>query len=362
MTTRIHSSIVLAATVAAVAALTACGSHDTERAEAKFTPVTVTLSPVEQTLEQQSIEVRGTVQPTRQAVLSSRVMGPVVAVKVGAGDVVRTGQTLIEIQEAASDGQLAQAAGALAQAEAALALAERNFQRYQALHAEKAASELELDMARMQYEQAQGAVKQAEGAVRTASTVAAESTVRAPFPARVVGTLVEVGDLAAPGRPLVRVESLEGQQIWLDVRESDIHRLAVGDELRVRLDARPDFGEVAGTVAEIVPLADPATHTFSVKVDLGTLEVRSGLSGRAFFTGDAGDRLIVPASAIHRRGGLELVVVRGADGTARTRAVTTGAELGNGMIEVLSGLEAADEVAVDLPAPVADGTPLEVKR
>ena len=55
-------------------------------------------------------------------------------------------------------------------------------------------------------------------------------------------------------------------------------------------------------------------------------------------------------------------MIRADDGTARTRAVTTGTDLGDGRIEILSGLDAGDQVAVDLMAPVADGTPLEVAR
>jgi RND family efflux transporter MFP subunit len=348
--------------IASTLAIAACGSHEAELAEADLTPVAVTLAAVERSTDATSIEVRGTVQPTRQASLSSRVMGPVVAVRVRAGDRVAAGQTLIEIQAEASDGQLAQASGALAQAQAALALAERNYQRYQALHAESAASDLELDMARMQFDQAQGAVTQAEGAVQAATSVAAESVVKAPFAARVVRTMVEVGDLAAPGRPLVQVESREGQQIWLNVREADIQRLAVGDEIAVSIDARPELGTVTGTIREIEPSADPATHTVTVKADLGELEVPSGLSGRAAIAGDAGDRLFAPSTAVHRRGGLELVVVRGTDGGARTRAVTTGVELPDGRVEILSGLDEGDQVAIDLMAPVADGTPLEVAR
>ncbi|MEE4273447.1 MAG: efflux RND transporter periplasmic adaptor subunit [Thermoanaerobaculales bacterium] len=358
-TRRILTTVTLATLSLTVVA---CGSHEAELAEAELAPVTVSIQPVERITDTQAIEVRGIVRPAREASLSSRVMGPVTAVHVGAGDHVAKGQTLIEIQAEASDGQLAQASGALAQATAALALAERNYQRYQALHAEAAASDLELDMARMQYDQARGAVVQAEGAVQAADSVAAESLVKAPFAARVVRTMVEAGDLAAPGRPLVQVESREGQQIWLDVREADIHRLTVGDELDVRLDARPALGAVTGTVAEVAPSADPATHTFTVKVDLGELHIPSGMSGRAAIPGDAGDRLLAPASAVHRRGGLELVVVRADDGSARTRAVTTGAELGEGRIEILSGLDEGDQVAVDLAAPVADGTPLEVIR
>ena len=69
---------------------------------------------------------------------------------------------------------------------------------------------------------------------------------------------------------------------------------------------------------------------------------------------------MVPASAVHRRGGLELVVVRADDGTSRTRAVTTGGTLQGDMVEVLSGLSGNETVAVNAPGPVADGTPLEV--
>ena len=136
----------------------------------------------------------------------------------------------------------------------------------------------------------------------------------------------------------------------------------MGDELPVRFDARPDLGTVTGTVAEIVPSADPATHTLTVKVDLGDMEIPSGFSGRATITGDVFDRLVVPGSAVHRRGGLELVVVRSDDGTARTRAVTTGSELADGRIEVLSGIDAGESVVIDAPGPVADGTRLEVAR
>jgi RND family efflux transporter MFP subunit len=362
MTTVSRRLIAMAAVTVATAALVACGGHEAELAEADLPPVTASVAPVEEISQVKPIDVRGTVQPARRALVSSRVTGPVVAVKVSAGASVSAGQPLMEIQAEATEGQLSQASGALAQARASLALAERNFQRYEALHGEGAASDLELDMARMQLEQARGAVEQAEGAVQSASTVAAESVVRAPFAGRVVDTLAEVGDFAAPGRPLVEVESRGGQQIWLDVRAADLPRLEVGDSVPVTLDARPDLGTITGTVREIVPSADPATHTFTVKVDLGDLQVPSGLAGRAAIPGDVSRRLLVPRSAVHRRGGLELVVVRADDGTARTRAVTTGDVVADGRVEILSGLDEGDEVAVDLPAPVADGTPMEVAR
>jgi len=254
--------------LAIAATLGACSSHEPETASADLTPVSVHVARAETTSDQKPIEVYGIVQPARQSFISGRVVGPVIAVKVVAGDVVRKGQTLVQIQPQMIDGQVSQAEGALAQASAALALAEKNYKRFENLHAQKAASDLELDMARMQYEQAKGAVQQAKGAVQTASAVADDAEVRAPFSARVVEKLVEVGDLAAPGRPLVRLESLSGRKIWLTVREADINRISEDQVLQVRFDNRPDLGLVDGIVDEIVPAADPATHTFTVKVSL----------------------------------------------------------------------------------------------
>jgi RND family efflux transporter MFP subunit len=342
----------------ALAATLSCGHGEADRARPEYTPIEVHTTPVERITATRAIEVRGLVQPSREAFVSSRAMGPVVAVHVAAGQAVRKDQALLEIQPEASDGQLAQTEGALAQAEAGLALAERNFRRFEALHAEGAASDLELDIARMEHERAGGAVEQARGAVRAATSVASESVVRAPFAGRVVDTLVDVGDLAAPGRALVRVQSAAGRQILLTVREADIARIELGQRLEVRIDAL--LGTMSATVDEIVPAADPATHSFTVKVGLPELDIPSGLSARATIEGDAQDRLAIPSAAIHHRGGLELVVVRAVDGSARTRAVTTGRLLDEERIEVLSGLDEGEAVVVDAPGPVADGTPLEV--
>lgn len=360
MKARRFISIVFLATLAL--GLTACGHDEPKLAEADLKPLSVEVAEVERITEAHPVEVRGVVQPTRQSAVSSRVMGPVIKLNVRAGSTVAKNQVLLEIQPEASSGQLGQARGALAQAEAALAMAERNFRRFEALHADNAASELELDMAKMQYEQARGAVEQAEGAVRAASSVANESTVRAPFAARVIETMVEVGDLAAPGRPLVRVESLEGQEMWLSIRENDIGHVAIGDPIEMRLDARPDLGTILGKIREIEPSADPATHTFIVKAGLGKTDVPSGFSGRAMIRGDLTDRIVVPVGAVHHRGGLELVIVRAEDGGARTRAVTTGSTLGEDRIEILSGLDTGETIVINAAGPVADGTPLELGR
>ena len=339
----------------------ACGGHEPAVSETSAVTVEAELARVERTEAPTLIELFGTVESEKTAAISARVMAMVTAMRVRTGDAVRKGQLLLEIDPQAARGQLSQAQGALAQARAALTLAERNLERFEGLAAADAAAELELDMARMQYEQARGAVEQAEGAVAAASSVAADSRVVAPFPGRVVRTMVEVGDLAAPGRPLLVLESEGSRRLALTVPESVMARagLAIGDSLETRIDARADLGPIPATVVEMAPGADPASHSFAVKLDLPAAGVPSGASGRARIEIDRRPVVAVPASAVLRRGGLSLVVVRDAEGRAASRIVTVGDSLADGRIEVLSGLAGGETVALGLSSVPPAGARLE---
>lgn len=334
-----------------------CGHEESKTATESRQPLKAELVMVRALDAPRPIDVQGVVQPERETFLSSRAMGPVVQLFVGAGDRVAKGDPLLEIQQDLSHGQLAQAQGARAQAEAGLALAQRNFERFRILHEKNSCSDLELDMARMQFDQAKGAVEQASGAVSAAASVADESIIVAPFDAVVVEKMVSVGDLSAPGRPLIRLQSQSGRRLWLNVRESDAGFVKVGMELPVKLDSRADLGTMRGKVVEVAPAADMATHTVLVKVELPVKGLMSGLSGRATVPGETRRSLLVPAGAIFQTGGLSLVTVVDAEGLARTRAVTVGARIAD-EIEVLSGLAAGDRVVASLAAPIADGTPI----
>jgi RND family efflux transporter MFP subunit len=284
-------------------------------------------------------------------------MANVVAVPARVGQSVAAGDILVEIDPQTAKGQEAQAEGALAQARAALSLAERNYERYKALAASGSASALELDMTRTQYEQAKGAVQQGEGAVEAASSVARESRVTAPFAGRVATRLVEAGDLAAPGRPLVTIESATGRRLVVQVPAGAVAAsgLKAGQKLAVRIDGVA--GDVTGTVVEMSPGADAVAHTFTATLELGGTLVATGLTGRATLESTVRSSILVPESAVLTSGGISLVALKDDAGKARTRVVTTGAVSG-GKVEILSGLSGGETVLVGLPAPPADGAPV----
>ena len=346
----------LAAGIAA-AVLAGCGSSHSPSKKNLPEPVAAATAQVEKASLPDRLTLYGTVTADRTAAVSSRVMANVVSVTARVGQSVAAGDALVEIDPQTAKGQEAQAKGALAQARAALSLAERNYERYKALAASGSASPLELDMTRMQYEQAKGAVQQGEGAVEAASSVARESRVTAPFAGRVSARLVEAGDLAAPGRPLVTIESATGRRLVVQVPAGAVTAsgLAVGRKLTVRIDGVAT--EQTGTVVEMSPGADPGSHTYTATLELSGAPVATGLTGRAFLDAAPRPSVLVPESAVLASGGVSLVAVKDEAGKARTRVVTTGAVSG-GKVEVLSGLSGGETVLVGLAAPPADGSPV----
>ncbi len=344
----------------AVAVLAGCAgpsSPSKKSSSSSLSPVSASTATVERASLPDRLTLYGTVTADRSASVSSRVTANVVAVPARVGQSVAAGDVLVEIDAATASGQVAQAKGALAQARAALSLAERNYERYKALAASGSASPLELDMTRMQYEQAKGAVQQGEGAVEAASSVARESRVTAPFAGRVSARLVEAGDLAAPGRPLVTVESATGRRLVVQVPAGTVavSGLSLGKRLPVKIDGVA--GDVTGTVVEMSPGADPGSHTYTATLELSGTPVATGLTGRALLDAAPRPSVLVPESAVLATGGVSLVAVKDEAGKARTRVVTTGAVSG-GKVEILSGLSGGETVLVGLAAPPADGAPV----
>ncbi|HEX9799818.1 MAG TPA: efflux RND transporter periplasmic adaptor subunit [Thermoanaerobaculia bacterium] len=348
----------LAAISLSAVTLAACGRSHAPAPAPTPDAVRARLATAERLTLPNEVALAGSVEAERSAAVASRVMALVTEVHARLGERVAAGELLVTIDPTAAEGQLGQARGALAQAEAALALAEKNHQRFQALAVKQAASELEVDLARAQHHQAQGAVEQARGAVAAARSVAHESRVVAPFAGRVAARMVEAGDLAAPGRPLMAIESEGGRRLAVDVPERLASALAVGATLPVALDGRPDLGRFAAEIVETAPGPDPTTHTVRVKLALVGVDVAAGAAGRAWATSGERAAVAVPAAAIVRSGGLALVVVRDAEGRAASRVVTLGRTLDDGRVEVLSGLAGDETVALGLAAAPPAGAPL----
>lgn len=304
-----------------------------------------------------TIRVSGTVHARREANLASRTMAQVRTIKVKGGDVVSQGQVLIELDDRAIKGQIAQAEGALAQAKAALQLAESNFRRFQELYERESASQLELDMARMNYKQAQGAVKAAEGALKAAKSQMDDIYIVAPFKGKILEVLTKEGNMAAPGYPLIRMEDQESLELWVEVNESDLPRIDMEKPVWVEVPSAGFSGNTTPT--EVQHVADPMSHNITVKLALPYHpSLFSGHYGEGVFTlkGPAEKQFWVPREALLTKGQIHYVFTL-EDDHAKMMLIKTGDER-DGMVASLTPLEGVSLLVSNTP--LQDGQPVEV--
>jgi RND family efflux transporter MFP subunit len=234
-------------------------------------------------------------------------------------------------------------------------LAASTLERYRQLQAEKSVSPQEMDEVARRAEAAaarlDAAHAQTEAARDQANGAAAMlsyTRLRAPFPGVVTARMADPGTMAAPGMPLLQVDQAGTLQLQTIVDESAISAIHKGMKVQVAIDGA-GAATFASTIAEINAAADPASHSFLVKIDLpSSSQLRAGMYGTAEFPNGLRQAILIPRSSVVSRGSLVCVYVLDSRGIAQLRSVTLGAAHGN-LIEVLSGISAGEKL-VDAPA------------
>ncbi len=358
----------------AISLLTACSSEKPTTPVAPEVVRDMALFTAQRTTVPDYVEATGTVQAEQSAQLASQVMGTITRVNVHEGDRVRRGQVLITIDAAQQRSAYDSAKAGLqasqeniAAADADYALAESTMKRYQMLYDKKSVSPQEFDevktkltAAKARRDASHAGRTQAEAGVSQASTAMGFTNIRAPFDGLVIAKLVDPGAMAAPGVPLLIVEDPSHFRLEATVDESKMGAVRLGQAAPVVIDALGDQA-ITGKVVQIVPAADPASRTFTVKIDLpSNPQIRSGLFGRARFPRGQRESVVIPQTAVVQRGQLQGVYVMGKDQLASLRYVTLGAPSAH-QVEVLSGLQSGDQVIAEPGDRELSGKQVEAK-
>lgn len=278
------------------------------------------------------VEATGAVVSAREAVLAGKVVAAVKTLRAREGSSVTAGQVLIELddRELAAD---------LERAEAERRNASSRLDRLRSVATEGLVAPQTL-------EDAERSLRVAEASRTAAAALLASAVIRAPFQGVVTERYIEVGDMATPGKPLLKVEDSRDLRLEVTVAGDESGLIQPRQAVEAVIDALgPE--PLNGTVAVIVPRAEAATQSVTVKVDLPPVPgLKAGLYGRARFTVGREQALTVPATAVSSVGALDRIYVVGADHVLRTRLVRLGRRFGD-RVEVRAGLEPGERVLTE---------------
>ncbi|MGB3225299.1 MAG: efflux RND transporter periplasmic adaptor subunit [Desulforhopalus sp.] len=307
-------------------------------------PIAVSVGQVTKRIAANQVEVVGTLQAVERAVISSKISGNIITLQVDLGSKVKKGELLIEL----SAGEIS---ARVQQAKAQLEQAKRNLAREESLLKKNAATAQTVKSLR-------DSNRIAEAAYNEAVTMLDYTRITAPFSGIITKKLANVGDLAIPGRPLLHLEEGNNLQVVTHIPEAMILGIQKNDRLPIFIPAINLSFE--GIVAEVSPVADPASRSAPIKLHISPdPRLRSGLFARVSLTGEQAETLTIPSSAIVSFGQMERVYVIHED-KARLRLVQTGT-LQNGEIEILSGLTEGEMVVKEADSSFHDGQPIFIK-
>ncbi len=353
-----------------IAVLPGCRGNSPEGAAKKPTVISgVALATVHEEIVPEEAEAVGTVRARNSAVIAARVSGTVTALHVREGDRVARGKLLLTIEAAETS---AGAAGAKAgveeaqrgveEARARKRLADATFERYGKLFSEQAVTRQEFDGRQMEKDvaaeglaRAEARLAQARETARAAAAVAGYSRVVSPLSGIVTAKSAEAGMTVFPGTPLLTVEEEGPYRLDATLAESLAGKARAGEQVRVVIDG---IGELRGRVTEVVPVADPASRTFTVKVEIAARGLHTGTFGRAYFAVGSRPALLVPKTALVERGALTSVWVAGKDNIAGMRLIKAGRTLGD-RVEILAGLSNGERIVVGGVEKVVEGARIE---
>lgn len=233
------------------------------------------------------VTASGRIRPRRSVDIQADISGRIIGVRVEEGDQVQKGDTLLQIDPTTYRAAVQQARAAVAQAEAQLAQsranvdqASRSLDRMQTLKRDNPAlvSDEQLELAQTSYhvqralaEAAEHGVRQAQAALREAIDRLAKTVITAPMSGLVTRVNVEEGETAIigtmnnPGTILLTVSDLSEMEAVVEVDETDVPEIELGDSASVEIDAYPNR-RFTGRVAKIghsALLQTPSTPSFA---------------------------------------------------------------------------------------------------
>ncbi|MCG6939034.1 MAG: efflux RND transporter periplasmic adaptor subunit [Gammaproteobacteria bacterium] len=306
-------------------------------------------SEVRQELISREFRLDGVVEAINKATVSAQTSGTVEKILVDVDDYVEKGDIIIELKDVSQQAQLKKAQAGEKEAISHLTNAQDEYDRIKDIYAKKVVSKSKMDEATHTLSAAKARLEAARASLEEAREQLSYTLVKAPYSGIVTQRHVEVGENVQPGSALMTGVSLDKLRVNVNVPQSLITKIRQYDKAYVyvtsQLGACPS--RVAVDKITIFPVADQASNTFKVRLDLpeGIEGLFPGMYVKASLVTGEKQVLTVPKPSIVFRSEVTAVYVVADDGTINFRHVRLG-DTSDGSQAVLSGLVEGEKVAL----------------
>lgn len=308
------------------------------------------------------VTASGEVGALEQVNISPKQQGQLLRVFVDEGDTVAAGQPIAEMDPSDTLNRLQELKALLESAQIQRDKSRGEFERRRQLFDQGGLSRDDLLRFQATYENDERAVMAARQRLAQRQVLQNDLIVRAPFAGRITNRYADPGSFVTPTTAASAtagatsssiVELSSGLLVKARVPESDIGRIRLGQQARVRVDAYPD-DRFPAVVDRISPRAEKTNNVTSVEVRLQLINppadrLRIGMTADVDF--DAGQlppKPVLPTVAIVTENGKPGVLVPGKDGQPKFREVVLGSSSGRDT-QVLQGVGEGERVFLELP-------------
>jgi len=285
--------------------------------------------------------VAASLKAKQATIISARILARIEQINSRAGNLVKKGDLLIQLEQSDLQSQVLQAKQNVNAMQARDKEAKQNLERSVELFKTKLVSEFELDKNRAHYQTIHAEFTAAKQAFSQAKTTLSYATLIAPIDGRIIDRFAEPGDTAQPGVKLLTLYNPLSLRVEAQVREQLALTLTHGQSIEIEL---PSVNKIImGEIEEIVPAANTGSRSFLIKVRITYHEeLLPGMYARMLIPAGEQTQLAIPANKVAHVGQLDFVWLN-VDGEIQRRFVRLGKEK-KGMITIISGLMAGDKI------------------
>jgi len=338
-------------------ALLSCGSP-TEKDVQEKTPAVKVKTMKVKTSTNNSFSFSGTISAEQMTTIKTRHAGFVNKIHVKVGDEVQKNQKLISIDNAELQAQLQQTLAGKQQAEKQLEIAQKDLKRYERLSASNSISEKELEQVQLMYQSSVSAFEQAKQSYNQVVAMMDYTEIKAPFSGVISNKMIQEGDMAMPGMPMLSLTSTGTLEVKSDLGESQITRVKPEQTVSIEI---PSIGKTyKGKISEVSSSSEANGSRYFVKTVFNETpkDALSGMFAKVYTDEEVNNSentlISVPRNVLVEKNGLRGVYVYGKSNTALLRYIKTGRKIGNN-IEVLSGLSDEDKIIISAESKLYNG-------